>query len=289
MNFKEFNKWKTDLYTPPQVDEAGDVSNDRVLKFELSYGDSAEVKKETILAITLAEALYRSIYTILIESCPIESEITSVSSTEDALVIKNKLISCLTFHGISIDKINENSISFTRNNVVYTITCDDYDFTKVYAASIDDDIIVIWEKPNDRDMICNLCYNMTNIAINLKEINKLDNLLQLNSMVKNNLFTHSNFLVSKFGFASITDEDMNNNKFSNTFAKEVSYKRALIDKLVLDRHIVSEQVKGLTHDFELLRGALNRYYKIRRKLNKRTHDLRKFISNKISDMYPDSE
>ena len=289
MNFYEFNKWKTDLYTPPQVDEAGDISNDKVLKFDLSYGDAAEVKKTPILAITLAEALYRSIYTILIESCPMETELSSVGNNEDALVLKNKLISCLTFNGVSINEISQDSISFIRDGVIYTITCENYDFTKVYESSIDDDIIVVWEKPNENDMICNICYNMTNIAINLKEINKLDNLIQLNSMVKNNLFTHANFLVSKFGFASITDEDMNNNKYSNTFAKEVSYKRALIDKLVLDKQIISEQVKGLTHDFEILRGALNRYHKIRRKVNKRMRDLRVFISKKISDMYPDAE
>ena len=287
MNFKEFNKWKTDLYTPPQVDEAGDVSNDRVLKFELSYGDAAEIKKTPILAITLAEALYRSIYTVLIENCPMETELSSVSSDEEALIFKNKLISCLTFNGITINEDMSNSIEFTRNGVTYTITCDGYDFTKVDSALIEDDLIVVWEKPNDNDMICNICYNMTNIAVNLREINKLDSLLQLNSMVKNNLFTHSNFLVSKFGFASITDEDMD--KYSNTFAKEVSYKRALMDKLKLDREIVSEQIKGLAHDYDLLGNALNRYHKIRRKLNRRMHDLREFVNNKISDMYPDAE
>lgn len=288
MNFKEFNKWKTDLYTPPQVNEDGDITNDdRVLKFELSYGDVEEVKKTPILAITLAEALYRSIYTILIENCPMETELSSVSSEEEALILKNKLISCLTFSGITINDDMTNNIKFSRDGVEYTITCDNYDFTKVYDASIEDDLIVVWEKQNDTDMICNICYNMTNIAVNLKEINKLNNLLQLNSMVKNNLFTHSNFLVSKFGFTSIIDEDMD--KYSNNFAKEVSYKRALMDKLKLDREIVSEQIKGISNDYILLGNALNRYNKIRRKLNRRMHDLRKFINDKILDIYPNAE
>lgn len=288
MNFKEFNQWTKDLYTPPQVDEAGDISNDRVLKFELSYGNAPEVTKYPILAITLAEALYRSIYTVLIESCPIESEINSASTEEDTENIKKRLISCLTFYGVTIGDCTEKSISFKRNDVVYTLTCDNYDFTKVYECLIEDDIVAVWEKPNDRDMICYVCYNMTNIAVNLKEVNKITNLMQLNAMVKNNLFTHANFLVSKFGFASITDEDVANDKYSNEFARDVSYKRALIDKLILDKKIIVEQLIALKHDFELLHGAIKRYYKINRKITKRISDLRKFVNDKISELYPDA-
>lgn len=289
MNFKEFNKWTTDLYTPPQVNEDGSVSNDRVLKFNLSYGDTPEITNTPVLAITLAEALYRAIYNVLITSCPIETDINAATSDDDILSIKNKLISCLTFTGIKIKDITNESISFTRDNTVYTITSEDYDFSKIYDAKVEDDIIAIWEKHNDNDMICYICYNVTNLAINLKEINKLTNLQQINGMVKNNLFTHSNFLVCKFGFASITDEDVANNKYSNYFAKEVSYKRALIEKLDLDRKIVSEQLEAVKYDFGILESAIKRYYKMRKRMNKRIHDLRKFVNDEISSIYPDSE
>lgn len=289
MNFKEFNKWTTDLYTPPQVDEAGDITNDRILKFELSYGDAAEVTKTPVLAVTLAEALYRSIYNILIDSCPIESEITAVNSEEDATSVINRLVSCLTFNGITVKEITDTSLSFVRDEVVYTLTSDNYDFTKVYDSKIDDDIIVIWEKPNDNDMICYVCYNMTNLAINLKEINKVKNPMQINALVKNNLFTHSNFLVCKFGFASITDEDVENNKYSNCFAKDVSYKRALIEKLELDKRLISGQINDITHDYNVLKSAIKRYHKMRRKMSKRVHDLRKFVNDAIASIYPDSE
>lgn len=289
MNFKEFNQWSKDLYTPPQVDEAGDVTNDRVLKFELSYDNAPEVIKTPVLAITLAEALYRSIYTIMIDKCPNDSEIAGATKLEDITSIKDRLISCLTFTGVTIKELTDESISFERNNIVYTLTCKDYDFKKVFDCVIDDNIVVVWEKPNNNDMICYICYNMTNIAINLKEINKITNLMQLNGLTKNNLFTHSNFLVSKFGFASITEEDISNNKYSNDFAKEVSYKRALINKLVLDKKIIAEQVMNLKNDFELLRRGIKRYEKMHKKITKRISDLIKFVNDKISDLYPDNE
>ena len=287
MNFKEFNQWAKDLYTPPQVDEAGDVTNDRVLKFELSYGNTPEVTKTPVLAITLAEALYRSIYTVLIESCPTESEIIGATTEEDVTNVKTRLISMLTFSGVSIKEITGESISFERNGVEYTLTCEDYDFSKVYDCSVEDDIVVVWDKPNDNDMICYVCYNMTNLAINLREVKKVTDLMQLNGMIKNNLFTHSNFLVSKFGFASIVEEDIAANRYSNDFAKEVSYKRALISKLILDKKIIVEQARGLSHDFEILRRAINRYHKMSRKITRRISDLRRYVNNKITELYKD--
>ena len=289
MKFKDFIKWSEDLYTPPQVNEAGDISGDKVLKFELSYGNTPEIRKTPIVAITLAEALYRSIYTIFIENCPTEPEIIG-ATTDDAMAeLKAKLISLLTFSNIKVHEVSDKSISFIINDIVYTLSSDGYDFTKVYDFSVEDDIVVVWEKPNANDMICYVCYNMTNLAINLKEINKINNLMQLNGLIKNNLFTHSNFLVSKFGFASITDEDVNNNKYSEYFAKEISYKRALIDKLIIDRKLITEQLIALKHDFDLIHTTIKRYYKMRRKATKRIHDLRELINKRISEIYPDAQ
>ena len=289
MNFKEFNKWKKDLYTPPQVNEAGDISDDKVLKFELSYGDTEEIKKMPIMAITLAEALYRSIYTVFIETCPSEMEIAGATDENDIIEIRKNLISKLTFADVKISEITETSISFIINDITYTITSEYYDFKEVYDIKIDDDLIAIWTKPNDADMICYVCYNMTNLAINLREVNKVNDLMQLNGLVKNNLFTHSNFLVCQFGFASITDEDASNEKYSNSFAKEVSYKRALLDKLVLDKKIITEQAIGLKHDFSLINATIKRYERMSRKMSKRIHDLRRFVNDKISELYPDNE
>ena len=298
MNFKEFNKWKTDMCTPPQVNEAGDIVNDRNIKFELSYTKSVdETSNEThpkeiktpIIAITLAEAIYRSIYTIQIEELPHDMEIASVDSDEKMASIKDRLISTLTFSSFRFDKITEDSVSFVKGDTIYTITCDKYKFNEVYDCTIEDDLIAVWEKPNNSDMICYVCYNMTNIAVNIKEVNKVTNLMQLSGLVKNNVFTHSNFLVSQFGFASITEEDIANNKYSNYLAKEVSYKRALIDKLELDKKIIVEQVLGLKHDFEILHGAIKRYYKMRKKITKRIHDLRKYVHDIILSHYNETK
>jgi hypothetical protein len=179
-------------------------------------------------------------------------------------------------------------LSFIKDNIEYTITSDSYDFKEVYDCSIQDDIIVVWTKPNDNDMICYICYNATNLALNLREINKIPTLEHLANLVKNNLFTHPNFLISKFGFASITDEDMANDKYSNTLAKEVSYKRALIEKMILDRQIISSQIEGLKNDYNILHTAIKRYNRMTSKIGKRIHDLRSFINNKISAHYPNT-
>lgn len=286
MNFKSFNQWKHDLYAPPQVAENGDItSDDRVQKFELSYTDTADVKKEEILAITLAEAIYSALYQVIISKIPIGSEITTADTPNKYNEIKERLINSLSFYGYKIKDIGDTFVSFEIGNSVYTLSSDTYNFKGVTEIVIDDDMVTVWEQnDNATETICYLAYNLAGISVNPAGIRKINNLQQIDGLVKNYLFTHRNFLCVQMGFASLSEED----EYSYEFAKMLSYRRAIIDKLNLDRKTISAQMPNLREDLSTLLSAINRYRKMLNKIRKRIEDVGKSMRQMISDRY-DSE
>lgn len=286
MNFKTFNQWKHDLYAPPQVAENGDItSDDRVQKFELSYTDTADVKKEEILAITLAEAIYSALYQVIISKIPIGSEITTADTPNKYNEIKERLINSLSFYGYKIKDIGDTFVSFEIDNSVYTLSSDTYNFKGVTEIVIDDDMVTVWEQnDNATETICYLAYNLAGISVNPAGIRKINNLQQIDGLVKNYLFTHRNFLCVQMGFASLSEED----EYSYEFAKMLSYRRAIIDKLNLDRKTISAQMPNLREDLTTLLSAINRYRKMLKKIRKRIEDVGKSMRQMISDRY-DSE
>lgn len=286
MNFKTFNQWKHDLYAPPQVAENGDItSDDRVQKFELSYTDTADVKKEEILAITLAEAIYSALYQVIISKIPIGSEITTADTPNKYNEIKERLINSLSFYGYKIKDIGDTFVSFEIDNSVYTLSSDTYNFKGVTEIVIDDDMVTVWEQnDNATETICYLAYNLAGISVNPAGIRKINNLQQIDGLVKNYLFTHRNFLCVQMGFASLSEED----EYSYEFAKMLSYRRAIIDKLNLDRKTISAQMPNLREDLSTLLSAINRYRKMLKKIRKRIEDVGKSMRQMISDRY-DSE
>lgn len=286
MNFKTFNQWKHDLYAPPQVAENGDItSDDRVQKFELSYTDTADVKKEEILAITLAEAIYSALYQVIISKIPIGSEITTADTPNKYNEIKERLINSLSFYGYKIKDIGDTFVSFEIGNSVYTLSSDTYNFKGVTEIVIDDDMVTVWEQnDNATETICYLAYNLAGISVNPAGIRKINNLQQIDGLVKNYLFTHRNFLCVQMGFASLSEED----EYSYEFAKVLSYRRAIIDKLNLDRKTISAQMPNLREDLTTLLSAINRYRKMLKKIRKRIEDVGRSMRQMISDRY-DSE
>ena len=286
MNFKTFNQWKHDLYAPPQVAENGDItSDDRVQKFELSYTDTADVKKEEILAITLAEAIYSALYQVIISKIPIGSEITTADTPNKYNEIKERLINSLSFYGYKIKDIGDTFVSFEIDNSVYTLSSDTYNFKGVTEIVIDDDMVTVWEQnDNATETICYLAYNLAGISVNPAGIRKINNLQQIDGLVKNYLFTHRNFLCVQMGFASLSEED----EYSYEFAKVLSYRRAIIDKLNLDRKTISAQMPNLREDLTTLLSAINRYRKMLKKIRKRIEDVGRSMRQMISDRY-DSE
>ena len=286
MNFKTFNQWKHDLYAPPQVAENGDItSDDRVQKFELSYTDTTDVKKEEILAITLAEAIYSALYQVIISKIPIGSEITTADTPNKYNEIKERLINSLSFYGYKIKDIGDTFVSFEIDNSVYTLSSDTYNFKGVTEIVIDDDMVTVWEQnDNATETICYLAYNLAGISVNPAGIRKINNLQQIDGLVKNYLFTHRNFLCVQMGFASLSEED----EYSYEFAKVLSYRRAIIDKLNLDRKTISAQMPNLREDLSTLLSAINRYRKMLKKIRKRIEDVGKSMRQMISDRY-DSE
>lgn len=286
MNFKSFNQWKHDLYAPPQVAENGDItSDDRVQKFELSYTDTADVKKEEILAITLAEAIYSALYQVIISKIPIGSEITTADTPNKYNEIKERLINSLSFYGYKIKDIGDTFVSFEIGNSVYTLSSDTYNFKGVTEIVIDDDMVTVWEQnDNATETICYLAYNLAGISVNPAGIRKINNLQQIDGLVKNYLFTHRNFLCVQMGFASLSEED----EYSYEFAKMLSYRRAIIDKLNLDRKTISAQMPNLREDLTTLLSAINRYRKMLKKIRKRIEDVGRSMRQMISDRY-DSE
>lgn len=286
MNFKTFNQWKHDLYAPPQVAENGDItSDDRVQKFELSYTDTADVKKEEILAITLAEAIYSALYQVIISKIPIGSEITTADTPNKYNEIKERLINSLSFYGYKIKDIGDTFVSFEIDNSVYTLSSDIYNFKGVTEIVIDDDMVTVWEQnDNATETICYLAYNLAGISVNPAGIRKINNLQQIDGLVKNYLFTHRNFLCVQMGFASLSEED----EYSYEFAKVLSYRRAIIDKLNLDRKTISAQMPNLREDLTTLLSAINRYRKMLKKIRKRIEDVGRSMRQMISDRY-DSE
>ena len=286
MNFKTFNQWKHDLYAPPQVAENGDItSDDRVQKFELSYTDTADVKKEEILAITLAEAIYSALYQVIISKIPIGSEITTADTPNKYNEIKERLINSLSFYEYKIKDIGDTFVSFEIDNSVYTLSSDTYNFKGVTEIVIDDDMVTVWEQnDNATETICYLAYNLAGISVNPAGIRKINNLQQIDGLVKNYLFTHRNFLCVQMGFASLSEED----EYSYEFAKMLSYRRAIIDKLNLDRKTISAQMPNLREDLTTLLSAINRYRKMLKKIRKRIEDVGKSMRQMISDRY-DSE
>lgn len=286
MNFKTFKQWRHDLYAPPQVAENGDItSDDRVQKFELSYTDTADVKKEEILAITLAEAIYSALYQVIISKIPIGSEITTADTPNKYNEIKERLINSLSFYGYKIKDIGDTFVSFEINNSVYTLSSDTYNFKGVTEIVIDDDMVTVWEQnDNATETICYLAYNLAGISVNPAGIRKINNLQQIDGLVKNYLFTHRNFLCVQMGFASLSEED----EYSYEFAKILSYRRAIIDKLNLDRKTISAQMPNLREDLTTLLSAMNRYRKMLKKIRKRIEDVGRSMRQMISDRY-DSE
>lgn len=286
MNFKTFNQWKHDLYAPPQVAENGDItSDDRVQKFELSYTDTADVKKEEILAITLAEAIYSALYQVIISKIPIGSEITTADTLNKYNEIKERLINSLSFYGYKIKDIGDTFVSFEIGNSVYTLSSDTYNFKGVTEIVIDDDMVTVWEQnDNATETICYLTYNLAGISVNPAGIRKINNLQQIDGLVKNYLFAHRNFLCVQMGFASLSEED----EYSYEFAKMLSYRRAIIDKLNLDRKTISAQMPNLREDLTTLLSAINRYRKMLKKIRKRIEDVGRSMRQMISDRY-DSE
>ena len=150
---------------------------------------------------------------------------------------------------------------------------------------IDDDMVTVWEQnDNATETICYLAYNLAGISVNPAGIRKINNLQQIDGLVKNYLFTHRNFLCVQMGFASLSEED----EYSYEFAKMLSYRRAIIDKLNLDRKTISAQMPNLREDLTTLLSAINRYRKMLKKIRKRIEDVGRSMRQMISDRY-DSE
>ena len=287
MKHSEFRAWEKDLMTPPTVNEDSTMSkDDYVSKFELSYADAEEVKKEAILALTLPEAIYCAINSVIVSSLPTEGSILGCPSEEEAIKLKNKFIELSSFSAFKFGEIKENAITFTYDNKEYTVSSDEYDFSKIHKIEIHDDMVCGWTYTltDDRNtMLCTICYNLISIAINQKELVNCGDLMMLGGTVRQQAMAHRNYLVMKFGYASLSPED--EGKFIAEFAEKVSYKRAMLEKLKMDRMAISSNLNGMKAEAEHLMQTITRYTRIFKRIKKREKDIRHYIRNYINSKY----
>lgn len=287
MKHSEFQAWEKDLMTPPTVNEDSTMSkDDSVVKFELSYADVEEIKKETILALTLPEAIYCAINSVIVSSLPSEGSVLGCPSEEEAMKLKDKFIELSSFGAFKLGEIKDRSISFTYDGKEYTISSDEYDFSKIHKIEIHDDMICGWTYTLTDDtntMLCTLCYNLISIAINQKELINCNDLMMLCGTVREQAMMHRNYLVMKFGYASLSPED--EGEFSAEFAEKVSYKRAILNKIKMDKIAISSNLKGMEAEHIHLGDTIARYRRILRHIKKREKDTRFFIKNYINSKY----
>ena len=291
MKNSEFTAWKKEFMTPPKMLESGELSKkDPVLKFELSYPDVEEVKKETILALTVAEAVYCAINMAIISNLPSEGSVLGCPSDEEAKKLKETFIKNSTYELAKMGDISEKSLTFIYDGKTYTLSSDEYDFSKIHKIDIQEDLISAWTydlTDNTDTMLCTICYNLIGISINRKEMNECTDNMMISQTVRTFVMQHRNYLVMEFGYASLSPEDSGN--FSTKFAEEVSYKRAILRKMRIDRMAISTNLVGMKQELEHIKNTIIKYERMLRHIKKREKDTNHYINEYINEKYPKNE
>lgn len=301
MKYKEFIEWKNDLYKPPKVLDDGSIEGDKTKKFYLTEKSKSNEENSTeisepIIAVSLPEALYCAAYLILIKNMPEQKDLEK-AVTENNNEYKNILVDLIDFTNLSAeliltetDSIKCTGIAINFNENRYELTSETYDFSSVYKVIIDNNIIKIWEKINNRTMVCAIPYNILSTSLNKKILINENQLSDLINMVMHSIYSHRQYMNMGYGYSSISEEDDKTSPIysineRNKFAEILSYKRAIADKMKIDSVVLKQKLNALKTQEKIIHDAIKRENRSMQKINRRIKQTREFIKSHINDIY----
>ena len=289
MNYKEFNEYKKKLLSPITVNPDGSMSNDNNLRFSLSY-IGGDVKKEIIVARTVADAIYRSCVNILISKLPNYSEVQTDTEGKFNYILSN----LVNFHSfrISMDEDFKLTITESITNNVYSLTYDNDDhnpFTDIIDIKLEDNIVKTWITYDSNTTLCIISgspYSITQYKVDFKK-SSLDNF----GMTSEYLRMIASYINLYLGFSSINNDNPGENfksysdKYKINFGKDLSYKRAISEKISIDIknfNAINENNKMM---LQKVNSVINMTNRAVRTLTKRS----KQIKESIGHMYDSLE
>jgi len=285
MNYKEFNEYKKKLLSPLSVNPDGSMNNDNSLRFSLSY-IGGDVKKEIIIARSVADAIYRSCVNIIISKLPNYSEV----QTDTEGKFNDILSKLINFHSFKINLDEDYKLTITESitNNVYTLTYDSDDYnpiTDIIDIKIEDNIVKTWVRYDSNTILCIIAgspYSITQYKVDFKKLS-LENF----NMASEYLRMIASYINLYFGFSSINDNDPGkkfksySDEYKINFGKDLSYKRAISEKISIDIknfNAINENSKMM---LQRVKSAISMANKSVRTLTKRSRQ----IKQSINDMY----
>lgn len=299
MNWHDFREYvrNKDKFT---VNEDGTIDANTIA-FELS-GDGYEPTKYVTLSVE--EALYVAMYQIIIEHYPTQKELAENmgNSLDNAIDYFNRVIARLPYLSNFKLKTTDTSIEIMYNDEKYSLKnayseeADEhktFNFASIYDIYIDDDMFVIWTKPDETSMICSLSTNGRLVFDSIDRSTKIghhnESVIAVKyydefENIKNTVYNASEYRQVAYGFSSCKKAE----NYDATAAKVLSYLRAIENKTSYETISLNRMINGRE-------ALLNNYMrniatakKIQNKIQKANARSKEFIVGLVDELYCES-
>ena len=303
MTNSEFNTYKKNFLDSLRVKEDGSTENDNNFKFSFIGGKF----NETIVAKSFSEAIYRAFLNILISEIPTTEELSKLTQvdastnmekvTSDIKSYIDKLLRIKNFKDFRIIENSNGAIKFSyirnyadKDITEFTLTLKDssnlINKEEILPISIkaDDDMVVTWIK-KDNSIICHIVnspYSINEPVSGNKFDASLETLDRIYGQV-NQYIRSLNAVAFYIGYASLNPDD-NPEIYSEKFGKTLSYQRAIIDKITLDRKNIKLIISQIKLLIETYTKELNKKLRTYRLLKRREHQISGKVRETIRDL-----
>lgn len=278
MNNKEFLQYRKNLTQDIKIDNEGHISGDNVVRYTLFFGN---VAKEQIMGVTIGEAIYRSI--ILLSFQELNELIKANLEADDRILALadfseySAKVECDNLE----DESKHNYITIKHNDSVYTLKVSENDTKNIAAidnvtdVSIDDNMVKVFYMYDNVTTICNIVnspYSMVkfNLNDNMPLDRKFSTAMEYLRLLSTNI---SLFL----GYSSPAEDDA----FNATIGNELAYKRAILEKIRIDKLNYNYMIKESTKSLSTLSRSISGFKRTLRTLNRRQNQIEKSINEII--------
>lgn len=295
MRYKNFVEYMNNRMNPMNVSKTGEITKDNYLRFTLV----SDVQNETIIAASVTDAVYDALNLIIATKIPNASELMSNENTSD---VKNNLLGLLDFSQFKItaEKIGTESgesktlsiiieykSPFSEDTYTYQLSLDESfetdmnPFDSIIDVSVEDDIIIAWVRKDDHTIICEVKYSFLMMTKPTKKDCLEVGIETVYQTVLGAIMGSKQNGVLVAGFSSANPDD--GDEFNLDLGKDLSLKRALLQKIKIDKSIYKSRAYQNKHVVKLINNAISKDNRIVRHLDKREHQLKETINNIIEN------
>ena len=272
MKYNEYVKYRNDFFRPLTIEPDGKISSDTFLRFNLIQGD---ILKETIIESSGPAAIYSALSSILISKFPNKSEIVAnneinltkyIEFPENNYCIytdkddKNNSYICMIIgedsYKLKLDETMNTDESKIQNP-----------FENILQVMVKNNMIVVWVKHDDTTIMCHLLYNAWASSCDKNELNNIKSIDEKIQNFRMLLYANVECKTHILTYSSLNNES--EDEYDESYGKELSYRRALLEKIRTDRRLYITTIKAYTGTYKSITKGVRRCKRIINKLNMR--------------------